>query len=88
MINTTLVTNVELIDYAIHMGYDYNIACDIIESKELMLHVWELGSENYYIEDFDGSKFNDNWRCYNINRICGGFMRDNNLKLMTLVNEL
>jgi hypothetical protein len=83
MINTTLVTNVELIDYAIHMGYDYNIACDIIESKELMLHVWELGSENYYIEDFDGGKFNDN-----INRICGGFMRDNNLKLMTLVNEL
>jgi hypothetical protein len=82
MINTTLVTNVELIDYAIHMGYDYNIACDIIESKELMLHVWELGSENYYIEDFDGSKFNDN-----INRICGEFMRDNNLKLMTLVNE-
>ena len=74
MENFKLVEDLDLIEYAEEIGYDYNQACDLIgnssqEKIKTGLEMCDFNSQYFSITDFVPSKY-----CEDIIKICKGFM--------------
>lgn len=72
----------DLLFFAEEIGYKYSDACKIIESKELMLHVWELGKAHFDKSDFVPPKYSED-----VIKICLGFMKKEKIKNFTLLQD-